>query len=92
MRFLAFDCLVIDDQNVMSKTLDKRYGVRYAYCFEVVALANVRPSRGFRHGCTSRMQRCFQTTRIWSSNSLSGEATHALGKGEGTDMVLGYAV
>ncbi|KAF6763788.1 mRNA capping enzyme [Ephemerocybe angulata] len=26
MRFLAFDCLVIDDQNVMSKTLDKRYG------------------------------------------------------------------
>lgn len=28
MRFLAFDCLVIDDENVMSKTLDKRYGVR----------------------------------------------------------------
>ena len=27
MRFLAFDCLVIDDQNVMSKSLDKRYGV-----------------------------------------------------------------
>ena len=27
MRFLAFDCLVIDDQNVMSRTLDKRYGV-----------------------------------------------------------------
>ncbi|KAJ2923997.1 hypothetical protein H1R20_g13094, partial [Candolleomyces eurysporus] len=26
LRFLAFDCLVIDDQNVMSKTLDKRYG------------------------------------------------------------------
>lgn len=26
MRFLAFDCLVIDDQNVMSRTLDKRYG------------------------------------------------------------------
>lgn len=28
MRFLAFDCLVIDDQNVMSRPLDKRYGVR----------------------------------------------------------------
>ncbi|EAU88637.1 mRNA guanylyltransferase [Coprinopsis cinerea okayama7 len=26
MCFLAFDCLVIDDQNVMTKTLDKRYG------------------------------------------------------------------
>ncbi|KAH9484372.1 mRNA-capping enzyme subunit alpha [Psilocybe cubensis] len=26
MRFLAFDCLVIDDQNVMSRPLDKRYG------------------------------------------------------------------
>ncbi|TEB04033.1 DNA ligase/mRNA capping enzyme [Coprinellus micaceus] len=25
-RFLAFDCLVIDDQNVMTQTLDKRYG------------------------------------------------------------------
>lgn len=27
MRFLAFDCLVVDDQNVMSRPLDKRYGV-----------------------------------------------------------------
>ncbi|KAF8236253.1 mRNA capping enzyme [Tricholoma matsutake] len=26
LRFLAFDCLVVDDQNVMSRTLDKRYG------------------------------------------------------------------
>ncbi|KAF9532225.1 mRNA guanylyltransferase [Crepidotus variabilis] len=26
MRFLAFDCLVIDDTNVMSRPLDKRYG------------------------------------------------------------------
>ncbi|KAF8969639.1 mRNA capping enzyme, catalytic domain-containing protein [Flammula alnicola] len=26
LRFLAFDCLVIDDQNVMQRTLDKRYG------------------------------------------------------------------
>ncbi|KAF8163615.1 mRNA capping enzyme [Crassisporium funariophilum] len=25
-RFLAFDCLVINDQNVMARTLDKRYG------------------------------------------------------------------
>lgn len=28
VRFLAFDCLVADKQNVMSKSLDKRYGVR----------------------------------------------------------------
>ena len=27
MRFLAFDCLVVDDQNVMGRPLDKRYGV-----------------------------------------------------------------
>ncbi|TCD64151.1 Dcp1p-Dcp2p decapping enzyme complex alpha subunit [Steccherinum ochraceum] len=26
MRFLAFDCLVVDDQNVMARPLDKRYG------------------------------------------------------------------
>ncbi|KAI0705866.1 mRNA capping enzyme, catalytic domain-containing protein [Cytidiella melzeri] len=26
LRYLAFDCLVIDEQNVMSRTLDKRYG------------------------------------------------------------------
>ncbi|KIP12277.1 hypothetical protein PHLGIDRAFT_32906 [Phlebiopsis gigantea 11061_1 CR5-6] len=26
MRFLAFDCLVVDDQNVMGRPLDKRYG------------------------------------------------------------------
>ncbi|KAH9901548.1 mRNA capping enzyme, catalytic domain-containing protein [Cubamyces lactineus] len=26
LRFLAFDCLVVNDQNVMSRTLDKRYG------------------------------------------------------------------
>lgn len=26
LRFLAFDCLVVDAQNVMSRTLDKRYG------------------------------------------------------------------
>ncbi|KAK0463931.1 mRNA capping enzyme, catalytic domain-containing protein [Desarmillaria tabescens] len=26
LRFLAFDCLVVDDQNVMSRPLDKRYG------------------------------------------------------------------
>jgi mRNA guanylyltransferase len=29
LRFLAFDCLVADNQNVMSKPLDKRYGVCY---------------------------------------------------------------
>ncbi|KAF8643837.1 hypothetical protein AX16_008854 [Volvariella volvacea WC 439] len=26
MRYLAFDCLLVDDQNVMARTLDKRYG------------------------------------------------------------------
>lgn len=26
LRYLAFDCLVVDEQNVMSKPLDKRYG------------------------------------------------------------------
>ncbi|KAF5389883.1 hypothetical protein D9757_003631 [Collybiopsis confluens] len=26
LRFLVFDCLVVDDQNVMSRPLDKRYG------------------------------------------------------------------
>ncbi|KAJ7063434.1 mRNA capping enzyme, catalytic domain-containing protein [Mycena amicta] len=26
LRFLAFDCLVVNDQNVMSRPLDKRYG------------------------------------------------------------------
>ncbi|EGO21029.1 hypothetical protein SERLADRAFT_475657 [Serpula lacrymans var. lacrymans S7.9] len=26
LRFLAFDCLVVDEQNVMSRPLDKRYG------------------------------------------------------------------
>lgn len=28
LRFLAFDCLVVDSVNIMSKTLDKRYGVQ----------------------------------------------------------------
>lgn len=28
LRYLAFDCLVVDDQNVMTRPLDKRYGVR----------------------------------------------------------------
>ena len=28
LRYLAFDCLVVDDQHVMSRPLDKRYGVR----------------------------------------------------------------
>lgn len=26
-RYLAFDCLVVDGQNVMQRPLDKRYGV-----------------------------------------------------------------
>jgi hypothetical protein len=30
---LAFDCLIIDDQNVMARSLDKRYGVRYLKAF-----------------------------------------------------------
>ena len=31
MRFLAFDCLIVNDENVMDKTLDKRYGVRFSF-------------------------------------------------------------
>lgn len=27
LRYLAFDCLVVDGQNVMQRPLDKRYGV-----------------------------------------------------------------
>ncbi|KAH9952110.1 mRNA capping enzyme [Amylocystis lapponica] len=34
LRYLAFDCLVIDDQNVMSKPLDKRYGRLQAWFFK----------------------------------------------------------
>lgn len=41
LRFLAFDCLVIDDQNVMSKTLDKRYGVSYLLSSFVPKLTEV---------------------------------------------------
>ena len=26
-RFLAFDCLVVDNESVMAKSLEKRYGV-----------------------------------------------------------------
>ncbi|KAH6894975.1 mRNA guanylyltransferase [Coprinopsis sp. MPI-PUGE-AT-0042] len=37
MRFLAFDCLVIDDENVMSKTLDKRYGRLQAWLYKPYA-------------------------------------------------------
>ena len=32
LRFLAFDCLVIDGNNIMQRTLDKRYGVRPVLC------------------------------------------------------------
>ncbi|KAF8197525.1 mRNA guanylyltransferase [Pholiota molesta] len=37
MRFLAFDCLVINDENVMSKTLDKRYGRLTAFFYKPYA-------------------------------------------------------
>jgi mRNA guanylyltransferase len=29
LRFLAFDGLVVDNQNIMGRTLDKRYGVSF---------------------------------------------------------------
>ena len=29
LRFLAFDCLVVDGQNVMERPLDRRYGVSF---------------------------------------------------------------
>ncbi|EIW60139.1 mRNA guanylyltransferase [Trametes versicolor FP-101664 SS1] len=34
LRFLAFDCLVVDDQNVMDRTLDKRYGRLQAWMYK----------------------------------------------------------
>ncbi|KXN91505.1 mRNA-capping enzyme subunit alpha [Leucoagaricus sp. SymC.cos] len=34
LRYLAFDCLVADNQNVMSKPLDKRYGRLNAWFFK----------------------------------------------------------
>lgn len=44
MRFLAFDCLVIDDQNVMGRPLDKRYGVRPLTLLQFHARAQPYPS------------------------------------------------
>jgi hypothetical protein len=38
LRLLAFDCLVVDDQNVMQKTLDKRYGVCFLIHWNVMVL------------------------------------------------------
>ncbi|KAJ7685345.1 mRNA capping enzyme, catalytic domain-containing protein [Mycena polygramma] len=37
MRFLAFDCLVVDGQNIMSRPLDKRYGRLTEYFFKPYA-------------------------------------------------------
>ncbi|OBZ69095.1 mRNA-capping enzyme subunit alpha [Grifola frondosa] len=37
LRYLAFDCLVVDDQNVMSRTLDKRYGRLKAWFYKPYA-------------------------------------------------------
>ncbi|KAI0636710.1 mRNA capping enzyme, catalytic domain-containing protein [Trametes polyzona] len=34
LRFLAFDCLVVDDQNVMDRPLDKRYGRLQAWMYK----------------------------------------------------------
>ncbi|KAI1794609.1 mRNA capping enzyme, alpha subunit [Ganoderma leucocontextum] len=34
LRYLAFDCLVADDQNVMSRPLDKRYGRLQKWVYE----------------------------------------------------------
>ena len=34
LRYLAFDCLVFDNENVMSRSLDKRYGVYWCYISE----------------------------------------------------------
>jgi hypothetical protein len=36
LRLLIFDCLVINEQNVMSKPLSSRYGVRpYSHAFGI---------------------------------------------------------
>ncbi|OCH93401.1 mRNA capping enzyme [Obba rivulosa] len=37
LRYLAFDCLVVDDQNVMYRTLDKRYGRLQAWFYKPYA-------------------------------------------------------
>ncbi|KAI0647325.1 mRNA capping enzyme, catalytic domain-containing protein [Trametes meyenii] len=34
LRYLAFDCLVVDDQNVMDRPLDKRYGRLQAWMYK----------------------------------------------------------
>jgi hypothetical protein len=40
MRFLAFDCLVVDGENMMSRPLDKRYGVRVSRTYFSLANAS----------------------------------------------------
>jgi len=37
LRYLAFDCLVVDEQNVMSRPLDKRYGRLKAWFYQPYA-------------------------------------------------------
>jgi len=34
LRYLAFDCLAVDDQNVMARSLDKRYGRLQMWFYE----------------------------------------------------------
>jgi mRNA guanylyltransferase len=41
LRMLAFDCLVIDNQNVMARPLDKRYGVSLLFVFVASRLNNI---------------------------------------------------
>ncbi|KAI0072782.1 mRNA capping enzyme [Panus rudis PR-1116 ss-1] len=45
LRFLAFDCLVVDDQNIMSKTIESRYGRLQAWFYKPV----VKMLREFPH-------------------------------------------
>lgn len=41
LRFLAFDCPFIDGNNIMSRTLDKRYGVCNLSLISLAVISNM---------------------------------------------------
>jgi mRNA guanylyltransferase len=61
LRFLAFDCLVVDDQNVMSRPLDKRYGVclsaSWLWLFKVYRPSSVQRLRDWFYKPYAKMLR-----------------------------------
>lgn len=52
LRFLCFDCLVADNQNIMKKTLDKRYWVGLFFVLWVSLFF-------FDKGCLQRLKEVF---------------------------------